>query len=356
MKKFLSILAVFACFLLSCSQPDDGPISVYPDGMHDRGEGYVLKARIDSGRVVHLRKDTLKVELDSLWTLANCFLRELRFDESVDDTTLSLFPVVRLKMTDEDCATPPFHPETTLFLLPNDSWKNYREVRVYNTDGRLEDSIAMRSGKFLYDTLKIYLDSTFKDYYSLPRRTEGLPSVMRSVDSLKERTFYWRSLPSRCEYIIDTCETVADTAYPKNWSLRDTNLVPIRKECKDSTERYCLARDWVYDSTALGDVQTRLDTLWYTSWYLVLEIPKCGVINKANYGGMTPKTFFKATQEIFDPESDKECFSGIASDRSVMRLDSAVVMPDPDSILAIFDTASVGRDSVGDRVDDVKQK
>lgn len=344
MLRFFAVAVAF--FVVACSQSDDGPIPLYPDSMSGTRDGYLLRARLDSGRVVHLRSDTLAVELDSIWTLANCFLKELSLTNSADDTILNLNPKVLLEINDKDCATPLYRPDTNLYLEPRDEWKKYREIRVYDSDGELEDSIALRSGKYVNDSLEIYIDSTFADFYELPRRTAGTPAIMRTVDSLKERTFYWRALPAKCAYVIDTCETVADTVYPSSWSKLDTNLVLLRKECADTTLRYCLNRDWEYDTAKVGAVQERLDTLWYTTWYLKFKVPKCGVVNRAKYGNTAIRAYFRATQEIFDPESDGECYSDISSEYSVMRLDSGTILQNPDSILAIFDTATVGRDTL----------
>lgn len=350
MKKFLLKISVWsiliAALVASCSQDDDGPISIYPDGMSGKEQGFLKSAALDSGRLVHLRSDSLPVKIDSMWTLANCFLKNVRFEESTNDSVLVLHPRVDLEIVGKDCAAPEFYPETTLYLQPSGSWKNVRQVLVYDSDDNLEDSIAMRSGKFIKDTLEIYIDSTFANFYELPRRTADVPAMMRAVDSSKQRVFYWRAMESSCSYVINDCETVPDTLYPSTWSRIDTNLVPIRAVCKDTTLRYCNARDWQNDTTKLSELYEHLDTLWYSTWYLVFKIPKCGVVNKAQYGNPSPKRKFTATQEIFAPATDQNCFSDISSELSVYRLDSGKVMLYPDSILGIFNTAPVGRDTL----------
>lgn len=346
MKKYVLIFVSLIALLVACTQSDDGPISIYPDGLSGEARGYLLQASLDSSRRIHLRSDSLPVALDSIWTLANCFLKDLQLIQSVQDTILHLQPNVLLELNGKDCATPEYRPDTTVYLYPNDSWNNVREIRIYDSDRNLEDSIALRSGKFIQDSIDVYVDSTFSDFYSLPRKTSKMPGILRTIDSLKERTFYWRPLPSRCAYIIDTCETVPDTIYPRAWSLRDTNLVPIRMQCKDSLERYCLARDWVNDTAKAGGVQTRLDTLWYPSWYLIFKMPRCGAVNKSFYGAVSPRSHFKAVQELFAPASDNECYSNNSSEITVYHLNVGDIAENQDSILSIYNTAPVGRDTL----------
>jgi hypothetical protein len=36
-----------------------------------------------------------------------------------------------------------------------------------------KDSVLLRSGSFVYDTVQVYVDSGFGDFYSYPRRTSG---------------------------------------------------------------------------------------------------------------------------------------------------------------------------------------
>ena len=254
MKFFLLTVILF---ILACTQSDDGPISIYPDEMAGEYSGFVLKAELDSGSSIHLRSESLQVTLDSIWTLSNCFLDKLFLEERIEDTILYLEPKVEFSLTSEDCASPLFFPETLIYMPPSESWAKARSIVVLDSKGEAEDSVALRSGEFIRDSLKIYLDSNFANPYLLPRRTKGTPSVLKTLDSLEERVFYYRLMPSNCGYIIDSCETILDTIYPAQWSLRDTNLVPIRKTCKDSTMRYCLQRDWVDDSLGVGKLKEK---------------------------------------------------------------------------------------------------
>lgn len=343
MKKYL--LLIILCFL-GCTNSDDGPISIYPDELSGDYSGFVLKASLDSSKAVHLKSDTLEVLLDSIWTLSNCFLDQLIIEERYEDTILYLEPKVEFSLTSEDCASPLFFPETTLYIPPSSSWESLRSIIVYNSKGEVEDSISLRNGSFLRDTLKIYLDSSFSDPYALPRKTKDYPSVLKTIDSLKERTFYYRFMPSNCTYIIDSCQTQQDTIYPSNWSLRDTNLVPIRKVCKDSTLRYCLQRDWENDSLSLGELKERLDTLWFSSWYLVEKIPEGGMVNQMQHTSPVENRHFQLELEIFKPASEKDYMNTLGTDLWVSSLDSVKFIPLSDSLKEIFDKASISRDTL----------
>ena len=347
MKRFFKIFVfLVSLFLFACSQSDDGPISLYPETILGENDGYVLKLSLDSSGLIHLKTDTLQVHLDSIWSLTNCFLKNLELKERLEDSVLFLIPEVKLRVSSEDCAAPLYRPDTTLFIAPKNSWKNAREIRMENTDGKFQDSVFLRNGFFKNDTFKIYLDSSFNDPYALPRKTKGFPSVLKNIDSLKERTFYYRLMGSKCTYIIDTCETVLDTIYPASWSLLDTNLVPVRKVCKDSTLRYCLTRDYKNDSLKLGNLQTHLDTLWYTSWYFLQHIETCNALNRVSYTALATKNNFYAYLETFIPESNADCFSFSTNDTIVTKLNPYKMLENPDSVLSVFYKANESRDSL----------
>lgn len=343
MKFFLLTVILF---ILACTQSDDGPISIYPDEMAGEYSGFVLKAELDSGSSIHLRSESLQVTLDSIWTLSNCFLDKLFLEERIEDTILYLEPKVEFSLTSEDCASPLFFPETLIYMHPSESWAKVRSIVVLDSKGEAEDSVALRSGEFIRDSLKIYLDSNFANPYLLPRRTKGTPSVLKTVDSLEERVFYYRLMPSNCGYIIDSCETILDTIYPAQWSLRDTNLVPIRKTCKDSTMRYCLQRDWVDDSLGVGKLKEKLDTLWFSSWYLVEEFPEGGMANRQSYSSPIIKRSFQAEIEYFKPETKDDFISSENSDLWILNLATDSWIPLEDDLEEMFNEASIGLDSL----------
>lgn len=345
MMKILFAFLTAIC-IYSCSYSEDGPISIYPEELEGDYSGFALFASLDSGNFIHLRKDTLRIVLDSIWTLSNCFLEDISFEESEEDSILFLKPIIHFSLSATDCASPLFFPETLISIPPSDSWKSYQEIRVMDSQGELEDSIFLRNGDFLKDTFEIYIDSSFADPYLLPRKTKGEPSILKKIDSLQERTFYWRTMESRCTYIVDTCETKLDTLYPNSWSLRDTNLVPIRLTCKDSTLRYCLQRDWKNDSLALGKLNERLDTLWYYSWFLIQEMPKGGMLNKLSYSNISHKTKVQITEEIFKPESEKDYITNPDSSLMFYDLRTGEKVSYDDSLYSVFKNAEIGRDTL----------
>ncbi len=350
-KNVISIFMLWCAALAiwSCTESDDGPISIYPDSMNGASEGFVWRALLDSGQTVHLRRDTLRVTLDSIWSLTNCFLEKLKLKAALEDTVLMLTPHVSIEIHAEDCAAPLYRPDTILYVLTENLPSQIREIRVQNTYGEIRDSIALRNGTLNFDTSVVYIDTTFNDPHALPRKTPGMPSVLRVLDSLTERLFYYRLMPSKCRYIIDTCETKNDTIFPSSWSLRDTNLVPIRKTCVDTTLRYCLTRDWKNDSTNLEEVKIRPDTLWYASYYWVRSIPKCGGLNQTFYPNAVPGYKFKVIEEIFTPASESDCLTDVNLEKIVVPIGETESLDSEnwaDSILNIFDTAAVGRDTL----------
>lgn len=348
-RRFLGLIwgVLLVVAIASCTQSDDGPISIYSDEMSGSGEGFVIAAMLDSGRVVHLRSESLIVTLDSVWSLANCFLKSIEFDSNIiSDTILELYPRIYYEANSEDCAAPIFRPETSIFVPPSSALDSIREIRIFNSDSAYEDTVSVRSGTLEVESLEVYVDTSFAVAYEWPRRTAGLPSVFRLADSLKQRTYYWRPMKSTCTYISDTCETVPDTAYPSTWSLRDTNLVPIRLACADTSLRYCISSNWSNDSSSLGEVLTHLDTLWYSTWYIVHEMPDCGAVYDANYSTPTVKKDYSAQLYYFAPASEADCYSdstGYGYSFYSLKTGSMVFA---DSLYDLFETANVGRDTL----------
>src|SRR5574344_728245 len=127
----LSALVCAALLFWGCSQSDDGPIPLYPDGVDVSGYGYVLSATLDSGSRFHLRSDTLTLRLDSMWTLSDCFLSSIE----IQDTLIDTVAVMRVRLAlgvngTTDCPAPFFRPDTILRIPVPADWKNVREVYV----------------------------------------------------------------------------------------------------------------------------------------------------------------------------------------------------------------------------------
>ena len=83
------LLLLSLWLLLSCSQSDDGPISIYPDDFALNGYGYVLSAQLDSGRRFHLYGDSFALSLDSMWTFGNCFLKNFELNLPYPNETVA---------------------------------------------------------------------------------------------------------------------------------------------------------------------------------------------------------------------------------------------------------------------------
>lgn len=352
-------------FLIACSESDDGPISIYPDGFEIDGYGYVLSAELDSGARFHLQGDTLRLALDSMWSFGNCFLKQIQLFQSYEsDSVLVLYPKLVLGNTGKtDCPQPLFRPDTVL-KIPFGNWENVREIRIEgnahnefytekpDTASRasltFKDSILVRKGSFSSESLSVYLDSAFADPYSLPRRSfADTAGILKVVDSISVDTFAYRLMKSVCKDVHDSCETVPDTVWRSTWSASDTNLVPIRKVCKD-TLTYCLSSNWQNDSTALSDsVYNYLDTTWFTSSFFASQTPECASVNRyAISSSATAGRYFVANFELLVPADDeKACGPAALSDWILFDvktgeeiLDSALA----DSLISAWNRASVG--------------
>lgn len=368
------ILLVFASlFVFACSQSDDGPISVYPDNFAVGGYGYVLYAELDSGYRFHIQGDTLSLAMDSMWTFGNCFLKDIElYTAYSNDTVLTI--TVKLALGNpgsSDCPQPLFRPDTVLYLPFLDEWKEkgVREIRIEGSahnefypenpdtaaaaNSAFKDSILIRKGSFRAESVSVYLDSSFADPYTYPRRTSSdTAGVMFVTDSLTVDTFPYRFMKSHCTEIHDSCETVPDTVWRSTWSKKTTNLVPIRAVCAADTVAdslvYCLTSNWKNDSTALSDsTYEYLDTTWYNSKYFVEKIPQCAGVDHGDFSGVANYgRYFTTNHILFIPDSDEKGCGPAALSKWVIYslsenqevLDSARA----DSLLAAWKKASVG--------------
>ena len=352
--------------LSSCAQDGDGPLDVMPNGQSVEGKGFFEGASLDSGKTIHLVSDTLYITLSKIWSFSNCSLTSIDLNYSFEDSVVVFAPTVNIKMNTEDCPSPMYRPDSTFKMLTNGVSSNFAKIVVKNDVDSLLDSIMLRRGILELDTFRIFVDSAFADPMSLPLRTKESPSVLRVLDSLTPQTFHWRTLRANCTMRVDKCdEVVADTIYPSSWSENDTALVPVRYACASSDSTYCLSSKWEYDSTALGKVMVRLDTVWHTSTYYVEKIPKCAMLNGFLYSGFTygAKTTF--VRELFVPdESERSCGPSTKVDWVAYRLDkNALVLEseddeessvDIDSLYNIWKSATVANDTL--RTDSTESK
>ena len=332
-------------FLSSCSRDDDGSIPVFSDGDVYVGSGFFRLATLDSGRYVHLASDTLFLKLDSLWTFSNCALKRIEIDTGKDGSAFVLYPKILIESDGSDCPSPYLHPDTTLALFyDRAALEGTSIIRVENDEGRVLDTILLRRGKFVLDTFSIYIDSLFSSVTELPIRTKKEPSVLRVLDSLTPRVFYWKPMESNCELRIDMCDSVVnDTVFPVSWSLTDTALVPIRKACALDDSVYCVSNRWVNDSSAVGSVLERSDTLWHTSHYYIEEIPECATMNSFVKGAFALDKNFSVVRELVVPDEDEpECGPSSMRDLYIFDINRNSVISDSlraDSLRSIWKSA-----------------
>ena len=340
------VLWVSMVFLAGCEKDTDGPIAVSKESFEYYGEGFFSSAELDSGRTIHLSKDTLFLSLGKMWTFSNCALESIHLDYRKQDSTLWITPALNIHATEEDCASPYYHPDTTLKINIDEKILNkVGLIKVVNDSDSLLDSIMVRRGSISMDTFFVYMDSSFADAHAYPLRTKdkkkkvAMPTILRVLDSLTPRVFYWRIMKSNCTYRVDDCKkTVADTIYPSSWNINDTNLVPVHYACADSDSVYCINSKWENDSTELGKLQERPDTIWHYSTYYTEKIPECGTYGSFAVTNYRVGERVRFIRELMTPDKD-ETFCGPSSkkDWMVYNLSNNKMVVDNDSV-AILDT------------------
>ena len=328
----VALIALFFC-VTACTQDDDGVLPLSSGDDYFFGVGFFRKAELDSGARIHLASDTLFLQMGYLWTFANCALKEIEIDKSREGQSLVISPKVILEYDGEDCPAPYYHPDTVLSLmLDEDEMEDVSQILVRNDEDSLLDSILLRRGKFELDTFNFFVDSLFDSVHALPLRTKDSPSIMRVLDSLAPRVFYWRPMKSDCELRVDMCDSVVnDTIFPSSWDVNDTALVPMRKLCALGDSVYCVSARWVNDSTKLGDVQERADTVWHTSLYYVEKIPECASVNSISFGAFALDHDFTIVRELRVPDRD-ETFCGPAARKDLFVYDIQRMRFFPDSL------------------------
>ena len=349
--KKMSLLFVFGLLLVvACTQDDDGSIDISNSTEVFGGEGFFLKADLDSGSLIHLADDTLYIHLDSIWSFSNCALKSIKLDTVWRDTALELEPIIQYQTKVEDCASPMFRPDTVLkVLFGRNSLKGISQIEIYNDVDSLLDTILVRRGSFSLDTFKVYVDSLFDSVKTLPLRTKGSPSFFKVLDSLTPRVYYWRPMKSTCKFFMDKCDkTVPDTLFPRSWSLADTALVPVRLKCADSTLFYCKSAGWENDSNALGLVQERLDTVWHTHLYYAEKIPECGAVNSFESSAYGTLREMNVIRQLYTP-STSETFCGPSTQKDMFWFDMSYggMVPDSismDSLRGVWEKATVATD------------
>lgn len=361
-RNLCAAFAVLICALFAgCEYDSDGPLKPSSGNLSFDGSGFFNGATLDSGKTIHLLSDTLYVGLSYIWSYSNCALESIDLDESKEDSVLVIKPIIKIHATEEECAAPFYRPDTTLkVLLSKKETSGIGEIQVKNDDDSLLATINLRRGSFETDTFNIYMDSLFLDASSFPLRTNELkdslegPTILRVLDSLTPRVFYWRTLKSTCTVRVDMCgDVVADTVYPSSWDLDDTNLVPVHYACADSDSIYCVTGKWENDSTALGKLMERPDTIWYYSTYYTEKIPECATFSSFGVSNLYAGQTALFVRQIFLPDDD-ETFCGPASkeDWMVYNLSTNKMVLDTgsvqviDSLFEIWNKADVAPDTL----------
>ena len=344
---FPLFFSLWVLLIVACTQDDDGPIDISNSQDVFAGEGYFLAAELDSNSMIHLAGDTLYIGLDSIWSFSNCALKSIDLNPEWGDSILTLRPVIRYQTTTEDCPSPMYRPDTVVkSFIDKRSLEGISQIAIYNNQDSLLDTVLVRRGSFSLDTFKFYVDSLFDSVKVLPLRTKGSPSLLKVLDSLVPRVYYWRPMKSTCKFHMDKCKkTVSDTLYPNIWSLGDTAFVPIRQRCADSTLTYCKSAGWENDSNALGVVQEHQDTIWYTHLYYVEKIPECGAVNLFESSAYGTLREMVAVRELYSPdESEAYCGPSTQKDAFWYDLNYGRAVPDTismDSLRKVWDKATV---------------
>lgn len=331
--------AVASFAVTGCSRDDDGPIPVSAEDESFVGTGFFRKATLDSGAFVHLASDTLYLKIDSLWSYSNCALKRIELDASHEGEALVISPKIIIDSDGKDCPSPYLHPDTTIkMLLGEKDISDASVIRIRNDEDRILDTILLRRGTFDLDTFAVYVDSLFDTVSALPLRTKGSPSILKVLDSLTARVFYWRPIESECTLIVDKCaKLVNDTIFPTSWNTSDTALVPIRKSCALGDSTYCSNTRWKDDSSSVGKVQERADTLWHTSVYYVEEIPDCGTMNSFSFDAYAIGRKVNFVRELVVPdESEKACGPAALRDVYIYDIGRRRVFPDSLDASALY--------------------
>jgi hypothetical protein len=64
-------------FFAGCEKDTDGPLNVSKEDFSYDGEGFFAYARLDSGKTIHLSKDTLYLDMGKMYTFSNCALKDI---------------------------------------------------------------------------------------------------------------------------------------------------------------------------------------------------------------------------------------------------------------------------------------
>ena len=331
----LALLAALVS-VSACTQSEDGPLDISVEDVELVRYGYYLRPLLDSGKSIHLVQDTLYLYMDSMWTYSNCALKRVTYDDDKVDSTYYIKPILHLQQTSEDCPSPFYRPSYALKIFIDEAkLEGVSRIIAKSTNDSVFDTIAVRRGNISRDTFEIYVDSIFNNKDSLPLRTKGSPSLLKVLDSITPLEFYWRPMKSKCRMKITDCDSlVTDTLFPKEWTLGDTLLVPVRLACADSDETYCMSSYWENDSSSLGDVRIHRDTVWNTSVYLTESVPACATYDRYEMKNMLVGYTGTFIRELFSPDSSETSCGPLTRNRwMAIRVPGGKMVLDNDSLV-----------------------
>ena len=157
-----------ALFFVGCEKGTDGPLKVSEDDFSYDGDGFFAYARLDSGKTIHLSKDTLYLDMGKMYTFSNCALKDINLSFNKVDSVLWIAPTLSIHATAEDCAAPFYRPDTTLKMqLTSEQMKGVGVIKVKNDADTALDSIILRRGNIKKDTFYVYLAAAGQDAESL---------------------------------------------------------------------------------------------------------------------------------------------------------------------------------------------
>lgn len=164
----------FALCFFSCGSQDDGPLNAFDDQWISAGHGHYFAAELDSGALIHLWGDSLSVDLQKVWTIADCYLQSMDPLWSVVDSTATLsFDLPLYSNPDPLCASYSSLRDTLIQVPLNTQLEKTSRLLLYGRDSVSQsenvilDSVYLRRGVFDDSSWAIQLDSEFlsSDYW-----------------------------------------------------------------------------------------------------------------------------------------------------------------------------------------------
>jgi len=350
----VSALVVLCSLFLSCSEPNDGPMSAWDSGQQYPGTGFYLHASLDSGRRVHSLQDTLPVQLDSMWIISSCALRDIQLQSQTQGDEFRIHLQLNLLSNgDVNCPVSPLQLDSLVKIGPQSAWSNggrliimgALESAVINSDTTRipylqdayrysvpKDSIWLMNGANVDTAYTFLFDSLFNDPSQPKRLTGAGPWVTQYLRNTQVVVDTLRLTPQTCLRPRSTCKLEPDTIWSTSYLKGEVNLVPVRMRCVgDSTHiEYCAITHWKTDSLAQTLDQDKTDTIWTMESYYLERISNCSVLNRdslTEYSLGAKGGSMRIWRELFIPAADKN--EGRCGIPWVFQKDSTAADPHP---------------------------